>query len=43
MSVNSVTRLGDYWTLGNFSNRVATISFPKSLTFLGNFCKVVKI
>ena len=32
-----------YWTLGNFSKPVATISLPKSPTFLGNFCKGVKI
>ena len=27
------------WTLGNFSKPLATINFPKSSTFLGNFCK----
>ena len=32
-----------YWTLGNFSKPVATISLPKSPTFLGNFGKDVKI
>ena len=32
-----------YWTLGNFSKPLATINFPKSPTFLGNFCKGVKI
>ena len=32
-----------YWTLGNFSKPVATISLPKSLTFLGNICKGVTI
>ena len=32
-----------YWNLGNFSKPVATISLPKSLTFLGNFCKGVKV
>ena len=32
-----------YWTLGNFSKSVATINLPKSPTFLGNFCKCVKI
>ena len=31
-----------YWTLGNFSKPVATISLPKFPTFLGNFCKGVK-
>ena len=30
-------------TLGNFSKPVATIILPKSPTFLGNFCKDVKI
>ena len=29
-----------YWTSGNFSKLVKTISSPKSPTFLGNFCKV---
>ena len=32
-----------YWNLGNFSKTVSTISFPKSPTFLDNFCKGVKI
>ena len=32
-----------YWTLGNFSKSAATISLPKSPTFLGNYCKGVKI
>ena len=32
-----------YLTLGNFSKPVATISLPKSPTFLGKFCKGVKI
>ena len=32
-----------YWTLGNFSKPLATISLPKSPTFLGNFWKGVKI
>ena len=35
--------LAIYWTLGNFSEPLATINLPKSSTFLGNFCKVVKI
>ena len=40
----SVTRLGDlFHTLGNFSKPVAIINLPKSPTFLGNFCKGVKI
>ena len=32
-----------YWTSGNFSMPLATIILPKSLTFSGNTCKVVKI
>ena len=32
-----------YWTLGNFLKPLATINLPKSPTFLGNFCKGVKI
>ena len=32
-----------FCTLGNFFKPLATISLPKSLTFLGNFCKGVKI
>ena len=32
-----------YWTLGNFSKPVATISLPESPTLLGNFCKAAKI
>ena len=39
----SVTRSGDFLTLGNFLKSLATINLPKSSTFLGNFCKVVKI
>ena len=35
--------LAIYWTLDNFSKPVAIISLPKSPTFLGNFCKGVKI
>ena len=31
-----------YWALGNFSKPVATISLPKSLTFLAFFVKVSK-
>ena len=41
--MTSVTRLGDFCTLGNFSKPLATIHLPKSLTFLGNFCKGIKI
>ena len=32
-----------YWTLGYFLKPLATINLPKSPTFLGNFCKGVKI
>ena len=32
-----------YWTLGNFSKTLASIILPKSPTFLGYFCKGVKI
>ena len=41
--VNSVTRLGNFCTLGNFLKPLATINWPKSASFFGNFCKVVKI
>ena len=34
---------GIYWTLGNFLKPLAAINLPKSPTFLGNFCKGVKI
>ena len=32
-----------YWILGNFLKPLATITLPKSSTFLGNFCNVVKM
>ena len=32
-----------YWTLGNFLKPLATIILPKPPTFLGKFCKGVKI
>ena len=32
-----------FCTLGNFLKPLATINLPKSLTFLGNICKGVKI
>ena len=32
-----------FWTLGNFLKPLATVNLPKSSTFLGNFCEVVKI
>ena len=31
------------WTLGKFLKPLATINWPKSLLFLGNFCNGVKI
>ena len=41
---SSVTRFGDFfWTLGNFLKPLAEINLPKSPTFLGKFCKGVKI
>ena len=43
MRLLSVTRLGVYWTLGNFSKHLATIILSKSPTFLGNFCEGVLI
>ena len=46
----SKTGLGPVWpdvaifcTLGNFLKPLAAINLPKSHTFLGNFCKGVKI
>ena len=41
--LHSVTRLGDFLDLGNFLKPLETINLSKSLTFLGNFCKGVKI
>ena len=35
--------LAIYWTLGNFEMLLATLNLHKSLTFLRNFCKGVKI
>ena len=32
-----------YWNLGNFLKPLATFNLSKSPTFLGNFCKGVKI
>ena len=40
---NSVTRLGDLLDFGQLFKALATINLPKSPTFLGNFCKGVKI
>ena len=39
----SVTRLGDFLHFGQLLTPLATINLPKSPTFLGNFCKGVKI
>ena len=41
--VLTVTRLGNFLHFGQLFQALATISLPKSLTFLGNFCKGVKI
>ena len=38
-----MTRLGDLLYFGQLLKPLATINFPKSPTFLGNFCKGVKI
>ena len=35
--------LAIFWTLGNFLKPLAAINLPKSPTFLGKFCKGVKI
>ena len=35
--------LAIFWILGNFLKPLATFNFPKSPTFLGKFCKDVKI
>ena len=39
----SVTRLGDLLEFGQLFKTLTTINLPKSPTFLGNFCKGVKI
>ena len=39
----SVTRLGDFLEFGQLFKALATINLPKLPTFLGNFCKGVKI
>ena len=36
-------QIGRFIELGNFLKHLATINLPKSPTFLGNFCKNVKI
>ena len=38
-----MTRLGNLLDFGHFLKTLATINLPKSPTFLGNFCKCVKI
>ena len=40
---NRVTRLGDFLPFGQLLKPLATINLAKSPTFLGNFCKGVKI
>ena len=39
----SVTRLGNVLDFGQLFKAGATISLPKYTTFLGNFCKGVKV
>ena len=39
----SATKLGDLLDFGNFLKPLAIINLPKSPTFLGNFCKGVKM
>ena len=38
-----MTRLGDLLDFGQLFKPLATINLPKSPTFLGNFCKDVKM
>ena len=40
--VISVTRSGDLLNFGQLLKPYATINLPNYLTFLGNFCKVLK-
>ena len=40
---SSVTRLGDLLDFGQLFKPLATINLPKFPSFLGNFCKCVKI
>ena len=40
---SSVTRFGDFCTLGNFLKPLEAINLPKFPTFLGNFFKGFKI
>ena len=40
---NKCDQIGRFCTLGNHSKPVATIILAKSPTYLGNFCKGVKI
>ena len=42
-ALSSVTRLGDLVEFGQLFKTCGTIGLPKSLAFLGNFCKGVKI
>ena len=41
--MSSVTRFGKFLDFGHFLKPLATINVPKSPTFLGIFCKCVKI
>ena len=42
-NIGSVTRLGDLFDFGQVLKPLATINLSKSPTFIGNFCKGVKI
>ena len=42
-TTTSVTRLGDLLDFGQLLKPLATINLSKSSTFLGNFCKCLKI
>ena len=43
LSALSVTGYGDLLDFGHLFKPLATINLPKLTTFLGNFCKGVKI
>ena len=43
LQMSIATRLGDVLDFGQLLKPFATINFPQSPTFLGNYCKGVKI
>ena len=43
LALDQGDRLGDFLDFGLLLKPLATINLPKSSTFLGNFCKGVKI